>query len=281
MSMPSIECSVQPRPGFVQPLEASETGSDRICRIIHSGGVHQVLSWIDLPGRSPLSRVGDVSLLLNGTYSGEDLLLDFNPRPNHRLQDFLPDTLCPVSGVVKEVSSLIDGLSATSLRNFAASALLAPEVHLKFWTCPASSGYHHAYSGGLAEHSLEVANSIASSVRIPQFWRELGVVYGLLHDYGKPWCLDQTLRDPNDFRKHGERGLYYLQPALAGLRAEDSLLGALMEELLGGKRCPRDNPYPLAIRAIVKGFDQMSCELTRGLVMTERATHLDDMLMPF
>jgi len=116
MQMRSIECLVHPRPGFVQPLDASETGSNHSCRVIHQDGMQHVLSWIDLPeSDGPLVRIGNVSLSLHCTLTNENLLLGFSPQPGLELHHFMPDGLCPISGVVTEAAQLIDGLSSLPL----------------------------------------------------------------------------------------------------------------------------------------------------------------------
>ena len=43
-----------------------------------------------------------------------------------------------------------------SLRRFVSRALTRKEVLTRYWTSPASRQDHHAYPGGLAEHSLEI-----------------------------------------------------------------------------------------------------------------------------
>lgn len=141
--------------------------------------------------------------------------------------------------------------------------LLQQDVLHGYWNSPASRRDHHAYPGGLAQHSLEVATMLASASGLPQEDRELGIVFALLHDFGKIWCYDPTAFDTVDPRKHEAYGLSRLDFDLIYLTRQDPRLGALMRELLGGPRAPREGKYPLAIGRIVRSFDQMSCEKTR------------------
>ena len=104
---------------------------------------------------------------------------------------------------------------------------------------------------------------LASASGLPQEDRELGIVFALLHDFGKIWCYDPIAFDPVDPREHEAHGLGRLEFDLVYLIRQDPRLGALMRELLGGPRAPREGKYPLAIGRIVRSFDQMSCEKTR------------------
>jgi 3'-5' exoribonuclease len=68
------------------------------------------------------------------------------------------------------------------------------ETWKKFETAPAAKALHHAYRGGLLEHSGEVAalcDSVAST--LPHLDRDLLVTAALLHDLGKLEELEQDL----------------------------------------------------------------------------------------
>lgn len=59
----------------------------------------------------------------------------------------------------------------------------------RFFTCPAARNNHHAYIGGLLEHSLEVTRLWLSFAEQPALEgivsRDLGIVGALIHDAGK------------------------------------------------------------------------------------------------
>lgn len=97
--------------------------------------------------------------------------------------------------------------------------------HLK--TAPAAKGVHHAYCGGLLEHTLGVAGlcmKLADSY--PQLDRQLLLAGAVCHDLGKLWELcggpapDYT--DPGRLLGHIELGLEAVSPYLhqAGLEPE-------------------------------------------------------------
>lgn len=107
--------------------------------------------------------------------------------------------------------------------------------------------------------------------------RELGIVFALLHDYGKIWCYGPIALEPVDSREHEADGLKRLEFDLVYLSRQDPRLGAIMRELLGGPRAPRDDNYPLAINTLVRALDQMSCEMTRKAKAKSLATFDCDM----
>lgn len=250
------------------------------CRIVCRDGTLDAWTWIDLHA-SDVGRAhhGTASILPLGMPSEGHLLVGFTADANESLGSILPENLCPIPDVVSQAAELIDGLCIEPLRHFIIRALLRAPALTSFWTCSASRSDHHAYPGGLAEHSVDVAMAVSTAHGLPLVERELGVVYGLLHDYGKMWWLDQTLRDPNERRSHEVLGRARLQADLQELQQEDPILADTLDELLGGPSIPRSTPYPLAIRKVVHAFDQMSCEKTRCL--PHRQLMQNHELMPF
>ena len=68
-------------------------------------------------------------------------------------------------------------------------AILHGDTERAYWEAPAAATFHHAYIGGLAEHSIEVAE-LALRMGAQDQWREwldpdLLCLAGLLHDVGK------------------------------------------------------------------------------------------------
>ena len=54
----------------------------------------------------------------------------------------------------------------------------------RFWAAPGGKSHHHQYTGGLAEHTFEVA-SVAASMMDSEDLREQAIVAAVFHDYGK------------------------------------------------------------------------------------------------
>jgi 3'-5' exoribonuclease len=102
------------------------------------------------------------------------------------LSDFLPVSMRPVAEMVGELSTVVDGLVDSDLKNLM-RAFLADEAFMEGYTrAPAAKAMHHVYLGGLLEHSLAVA-VLADDIcrRYPDLNRDLLVVGALLHDVGK------------------------------------------------------------------------------------------------
>lgn len=251
-------------PAVIETLPGRSLDHGLRCRIYHEAGHCDAWTWLNLDSAPPgVLHWGAATTMEIGHHTHDLLLLGLLDDIRPPLSSMLPETLCPIPGVLRQTTRLIDSLQNEPLRDFVTRALLTEEPLHGFWTSPASRRDHHAYPGGLAEHSLEVATMLATASGLPAVDRELGIVFALLHDFGKLWCYEPITFDAIDPRMHEEFGLSQLQDALSHLSREDERLGALMRELLGGPRSSRPSRYPLAIGRIVRAFDQMSCEKTR------------------
>jgi len=247
---------------ILECLTEPDVEGARLCRVHHCNGTLEAWTWLPALGTNPTPATGEVTTMEIQFADTEFLVLGFAPLPDLPLIDALDEQRCPIPDVVREVSDLVERLRADALYRFVREALLHPDALAQFWTSPASRRDHHAYPGGLAAHSLEVANMVASAEGLPPDDREIGIVHALLHDYGKLWCYGRNAWR-RDSRAHEQIGYEALRPALERLMAAEPEAGAKLAELLGGPRAPRDTPYPLAIGKIVRAFDQMSCEKTR------------------
>lgn len=260
-------------PAVVKVLHAYDPDHGLRCRLYHEDGCCEAWTWLSLDTTPPAAlHWGTVTTMEVGKHQDDYVLLGLREDVDPPLSQLLPDQLCPIPGVLRQTTRLIDNLQIGPLRDFVTRALLKHDVLHGFWNSPASRRDHHAYPGGLAQHSLEVATMLASASGLPQEDRELGIVFALLHDFGKIWCYDPIAFDPVDPRDHEAHGLSRLEFDLLYLTRQDQRLAALMRELLGGPRAPRESKYPLAIGRIVRSFDQMSCEKTRNDPAESRAT---------
>ena len=260
-------------PAVVEVLPGHDRDHGSRCRLYHEGGWCEAWTWLSLDTTPPAAlHWGTVTTMEIGKHQDDYLLLGLREDVDPPLSQLLPEQLCPIPGVLRQTTRLIDGLRIAPLRYFVTRALLQQDVLHGYWTSPASRGNHHGFPGGLAQHSLEIATMVASVEKLSQEDRELGIVFALLHDYGKIWCYDPIAFDPVNPREHEAHGLGRLEFDLVYLTRQDPRLGALMRELLGGPRAPREDKYPLAIGRIVRSLDQMSCEMTRKKPAPSRAT---------
>lgn len=259
----------------VERIEDGDDDNGTSVRIYSAHGIELVRSWSLPEPRVPdVLPVGEITLMRCPPGRLDDyIMVGFRPAEDVPLELLLPPSLCPNQAVMTALIQRVDALQIDPLREFARRALLHPDAIRHFWSCPASRSDHHAFPGGSAMHTLEVVEAVATTRALPTLERELGIVYGLLHDYGKIWCLVDALRDPTERRNHEAIGRAKLLHNVQKLRAEDRMLGAIMDELLGGPRAPRETNYPLAIRNLVQNFDQLSCERTRMLFPELRAVY--------
>lgn len=183
--------------------------------------------------------------------------------------DFLPSEVCPIERVLPETRELIAEIQAEPLRQFVHRVFEERDVGSLYWTMPASARHHHAYAGGLAEHSLEVARDIATQTQLSGIERDLGVAGGLLHDIGKIWAytVDMFPNTAGQAMGHELLGLARLERHLQTLESHWPDGAYAMRVLLSG--CGRmrvDGSLPSALVARIRACDQRSCERNQGHV---------------
>ena len=106
----------------------------------------------------------------------------------------LPRVYSPMPEVFDKLVATVQSLQSDCLREFLTRVLERKDRLETFLNAPASVNYHHAYPGGLLEHSLNVANNAVAMLRLneptmPRLMQEACFVAGLLHDIGKTYSL--------------------------------------------------------------------------------------------
>jgi 3'-5' exoribonuclease len=100
--------------------------------------------------------------------------------------DMLPASAHERSEMVGELRALVRAVREPRLRALLRAVFGAPGFIETFSTCPAGTGRHHAYVGGLLEHTLAVAALCVSlSAVYPQADADILLAAALLHDVGK------------------------------------------------------------------------------------------------
>ena len=181
------------------------------------------------------------------------------------LRLLLPDQ-CPVDDVLGDTLDLIDQITTAPLRDMTRRVFRMRDVASLYWATPASRKHHHAFEGGLAVHSLEVATDLASQAALSAHERDLCIAAGLLHDIGKVWAYtrDMFLSTAAKAMGHELLGLSRLEPELKLLEQEWPDGAYAMRVLLSGHgRMRQDGSMPSALLARLKAADQRSCEQER------------------
>lgn len=187
---------------------------------------------------------------------------------------YLPMEICPVDGTYMGILELIESIKTPPLYEMLVSVFREREVVARFWTMPASARHHHAFPGGLAVHSLEVARDLASQAALGSFERDLCVAAGLLHDIGKLWSYtpDMFLNAAARAMGHELVGLSRLERELKAMEGEWADGAYAMRVLLSGcGRMRQDGSMPSSLVARLKAADQRSCELDRNSKDPSRA----------
>jgi 3'-5' exoribonuclease len=105
------------------------------------------------------------------------------------LFQFIPCTSIPPQELLAQLEQLYSKeLHYPPWKKFCRSVLNTPSIRERILTAPGAKKIHHAYKGGLLEHTLSVTRlCLAISEIYPQVDKELLLVAALFHDLGKAW----------------------------------------------------------------------------------------------
>ena len=102
------------------------------------------------------------------------------------LEEFLPVSPRDSGTMKQELSHLVASIRDEHLRALMNAFTEDAAFYRRYCSAPAGKNMHHAYLGGLLEHSLSVACLVDDiCARYPQLNRDLLLVGALLHDAGK------------------------------------------------------------------------------------------------
>jgi 3'-5' exoribonuclease len=151
--------------------------------------------------------------------------------------DFLPVSPRSVEDLFQKLKELASTIKKGALQRLAKHIL--SDVHLmeRFKTAPAAKSMHHAYLGGLLEHTVavtELASLIATYY--PDLNRDLLVVGSMLHDIGKvdefvyDLCIDYS--SSGRLLGHMVLGVQILDEKIRSLRSFPSEEAMLLSHLI-------------------------------------------------
>lgn len=128
-----------------------------------------------------------VSLILMPAPSGEGYVgKNLRILESYSSLEHLPYKFVPVRELLIDIQKWIDSCPYDLLRKFAYQVLGNPSVGSIFFRIPATINRHFNEPGGLAKHSLEVAQIVYSSTLcFAEHERWLAAITGLLHEVGR------------------------------------------------------------------------------------------------
>ncbi|WP_461208803.1 3'-5' exoribonuclease YhaM family protein [Desulfocurvus sp. DL9XJH121] len=138
-----------------------------------------------------------------------------------RLADFVPASPRDPEEMLADIERLCKKhLRHKPLRNLVRSVLTDPAVKPRLAAAPGAVSIHHAYAGGLIEHTLSVCGlCMAFCDHYPDLDRQALLASAVLHDLGKAWEYSQgpvrEISDEGRLLGHIQIGLDVLEPFLA------------------------------------------------------------------
>jgi len=124
------------------------------------------------------------------------------------LDRFVPSTAYDVNRLYADVHALFSTLEEPFAKKLALNTIEDPDVKRRMMRAPAAKSVHHAYAGGLIEHSLSVCrilDMLAGHYRRyygPAVSRDLLLLGGLFHDIGKIYEL--SFERATEYTKEGQ-----------------------------------------------------------------------------
>jgi 3'-5' exoribonuclease len=136
------------------------------------------------------------------------------------MADFLPASSVPASQLLEEIEELLaKELSFRPWHKLCKKVLRDPRIRGDLLTAPGAKAIHHAYAGGLLEHTLGVMRvCLALSDLYPFVDKEILLVAALFHDLGKAFELthgfSREYTDAGRLIGHIQMGLEVLEQHL-------------------------------------------------------------------
>ncbi len=146
------------------------------------------------------------------------------------MADFMPSSPRPAQEMWDELHTICkQEFKHAPWKNFVFSVLKDEEIKNAWLVAPAAKGVHHAYAGGLLEHSLGVAKlTLSMASHYPEIDKQTLLAGAIFHDIGKIWEFSGGL--VNDYTTmgrllgHMELALEKLQPFLKKSKLDEELI---------------------------------------------------------
>lgn len=257
----SLEVTGCIRTHYMYPI-SSQDSSIRVVFENLSTSCFVDLDIADHPAGWDVSGEVPVSLILRPDQYGESYI-GRNLKVLKRYDSFehLPFKYIPVRDILTSTQTWIDSCPHDSLKAFIYRVLGNPSVGGLFFSIPASKNRHFNEPGGLAQHSLEVAQMVYNSTTcFQEYERWLAAATGLLHEVGR------VRMNTNESRPKATSGLVscetlnfeVLGPALQLFEQEWFDGAETIRYMLDNFYKVRKSGFHLPITASIRSADLMS-----------------------
>jgi 3'-5' exoribonuclease len=139
---------------------------------------------------------------------------------------FLPTSKVGADTLKTRFTALIKTITKQPLQSLLHDTVILLD---DFWRCPGASVMHHAYVGGLAQHTLGVTSLVDEGCRMFHgLDRDIAITGAMLHDIGKVWEYELAPGFPRtlegQLEGHIALGLSVLMPEMVQRLDEKTLL---------------------------------------------------------
>lgn len=140
------------------------------------------------------------------------------------LTDFLPSSAVPPEELLHEMEEFLNAeLTFKPWASLCRSVLRDEGIRASLLSAPGAKAIHHAYAGGLLEHTLAIMRICkALSLLYPRLDKEILLVAALFHDLGKAFELSHGISreytDAGRLLGHIQIGLEVMEPFLRKTR---------------------------------------------------------------
>lgn len=186
----------------------------------------------------------------------------------------------PGDELIREFKGLVGSVSDQPLRRVLRAVFSDKEFLEIFCRCPGSDGAHHAFAGGLLEHTVSVAASCAAISDLhPEADRDLLVAAALLHDIGMvdalSWGSGIAITDSGRMLGCGALGLLRLHDAAAKVRVDRTRLTRLQHAVLSPHAPGNERPATVETLVLVR-MNELDARLARYTDAVGAATRVEE-----
>ncbi len=174
--------------------------------------------------------------------------------------ELLPMHHAPDPENLQRLVHVVESLSVAPYRECVSEAFSNQDFAIRYITLPASKRCHHAETGGLLAHSVELAEAVRAAgqaMELPTLQLEAGILLALMHDVGKV-ILASEIADQVPTRSHEELIEYALQEPLLSLKRVDPDAYHALWSLIVAYR--NGDSYSAPMATVVRGLDGCSAQ---------------------